>query len=114
MGYAVAAQDGNFLQRSGSLPPESFCREGQTLLMHQKEAHTQSTQTGIVREQSAFVSHNIQEAIQQSRVAESDVQARAQRLVEDKRFFDLCNVTNNTRTQMIADMESLANAQTVS
>jgi hypothetical protein len=85
--------------------------------MHPDEVHSELTPKGRVRgvrEQSNFVSRNVQEAIQQSRVAELDAQARAQRLVEDKRFFDLCTVTDNAKTQMIADMECRANTQTVS
>jgi len=106
--YEVASQNGDF-GRSCSLPPEYERRvngKRRTVSVHQEEE--------FFRERPAFVSHNVQAAIQQSKVAEDDAQVRAQRLVEDKRFYDLCNITDNARTQMIADIEALANTQTVS
>jgi len=115
--YEAGTHSRDFLRRSCSLPPECERRvrgEGKAFLMHLEQAHRDFTQADVTREMPALVSHNIQEVIQQSRVAESDAQSRAQRLVEDKRFCDLCTITDTTRMQMIAEMESLANTQTVS
>mmetsp|Transcript_59235 Transcript_59235/g.117372 ORF Transcript_59235/g.117372 Transcript_59235/m.117372 type:complete len:851 (+) Transcript_59235:63-2615(+) len=113
--YEAGTHSRDFLRRSCSLPPEYESRvrgDGQTFLTHQEDSGF--TKPNKAREQKALVSHNVQDAIQQSRVAESDAQSRAQRLVEDKRFLDLCHITDTTRMQMMADTNSIANKLTVS